>query len=120
MEVDKLDDTIRGEKSFGSTNLSPKRLVQATDTAPVGCILHANHFENEFFSQEDIGNHPRLLREEVMVSGIKIFKIRQTNYEPSLIEKVEQAGREDQEWCEKKAQQNQRMSLGQELPKNWQ
>jgi len=100
--------------------LSPKRLVQTMDTLPVVCILQANHIENEFFGQEDINNHPRLLLEQVMVSSMTISKIVLTNYEPSLIAKVVRAGSEDQEWCERKVELNQRISLGQELPKNWQ
>jgi len=120
MEVDELEDTIRGEEGLGSTDLSPRRLVQAMDTPPVACIHQANHIENEFFGQEDINNHPRLLLEQVMVSSMTISKIVLTNYEPSLIAKVVRAGSEDQEWCEKKVELNQRISLGQALPKNWQ
>ena len=97
MEVDELEDTIRGKGGFGSTDLSPKRLVQAMDTPPVLCILQANHVDNEFFGQEDINNHPRLLHEQVMVSSMTISKIVLTNYEPSLIAKVVRAGSEDQE-----------------------
>ena len=59
------------------------------------CILQANHIENEFFGQEDINNHPRLLGEQVMVSSMTSSKIILTNYEPDLIEKVERAGRDD-------------------------
>jgi len=119
MEVDKLDDTIREKEGFGSTNLSPKRLVQTADTQPVVCILHANQVDNEFFGQEDINNYPRLLLEQVMVSCMTISKIVLTNYEPSLIAKVVRAGSEDQEWCERKVELNQRISLRQELLKNW-
>jgi len=54
-----------------------------------------------------------------MVSSMTISKIVRTNYEPSLIVKVVRAGSEDQEWCERKVELNQRISLGQELPKNW-
>jgi len=39
MEADKLDDTIQGEKGFGWMDLSPKRVVQATDIPPVVCLL---------------------------------------------------------------------------------
>jgi len=120
MEVDKLDDTIRGEEGFGSTDLSPKRLVQMADTPPVVCILQANYVDNEFFGQEDINNHPRLLLEQVMVSSMTISKIVLTNYEPSIIAKVVRTGSKDQEWCTRKVELNQRISLGQELPKNWQ
>jgi len=120
MEVDKLEDTIPGEGGFGSTDLSPKRLVQTADTPPVVCILQANHVENEFFGQEDINNHARLLLELVMVSSMTISKIVLTNYETNLIAKVVRAGSEDQEWCERKVELKGRISLGQELPKNWQ
>ena len=47
MEVDKLGDIIQDKEGVGSTNLSPKRLVQATDTPPVVCILQANHHQQK-------------------------------------------------------------------------
>jgi len=51
---------------------------------------------------------------------MRISTIILANNEPDLIEKVEQAGKQDQEWCEKKVKLSQRTSQGQEAPKNWQ
>jgi len=104
VERDKMYDTIRGKMGFGRTDLSPKRLVQAMDTPPVVSIPQEKHIEKKLLGQEDINNHPRLLREQVMVSSMTISKIIGTNYEPDLIEPVEGAGRGDQEWCEKKVE----------------
>ena len=84
------------------------------------CILQANHIENEFFGQEDINNHPRLLYEQVMVSSMTISRIILTNYESDLIENVEQAGRDDQQWGENNAELKRRASQGEEPTKNWQ
>ena len=120
MEVDERDDTIRGEEGFGSTHLSLKRLVQIMEIQPMVCILQANHIENEFLGQEDINNHLRLQLEQVIVSSMTFSKIVLTNYKPSLIAQVVRAGSEDQKWCERKVELNQRISLGRELTKNWQ
>jgi len=88
------------------------------DTPPVVCILQGNHIENEFFGQEDINHHPRLLRDQVMVSSMRISQIILTNYESDRIENVEQAGRGDHEWCKKEVELSRRINQEQEAPKN--
>ena len=88
MEVDELEDTSRGETGFGSTDLSPKRLIQVIDTSPIVCQLQVDYTDNELFESEDLKNYPGLLQEQVMVSSMTISKVMLTNYEPELLSKV--------------------------------
>ena len=55
-----------------------------------------------------------------MVSSVTISKVILTNYEPNLLTKVENAGKEDRDWCEQRNELKTRMSRGQESPRNWQ
>ena len=42
MEVDELDETERGTKGFGSTDLGPKRLITTKETKITMCFLNLN------------------------------------------------------------------------------
>jgi len=98
MEVDNLQITDRGDKGFGSTDLSPKRTIAVEQVQPIMCQLHADSRENRLFSESDIGRNPWLLQEEVMVSSAMISKALLQEYELELLEEVREASNHDLEW----------------------
>ena len=55
-------------KGFGSSDMSPKRSIQADEERIDISFLYASREENEFFEATDIGQHPQLLEEEEMLS----------------------------------------------------
>jgi len=55
MKVDNLQITDRGNKGFGSTDLSPKRTIAVEQVPPIMCQLYADSRENTLFSESDIG-----------------------------------------------------------------
>jgi len=55
LEVDHLQITDRGNKGFGSTDLSPKRTIAVEQVQPIMCQLYADSRENRLFSENDIG-----------------------------------------------------------------
>jgi len=67
-KVDELELTERGDTGFGSTDMSPKRTIPVTDTQPLIYLQQADSSNNEYFDVEDIGNHPRLSQEPVLMS----------------------------------------------------
>src|ERR1700712_2097282 len=69
MEVDQLEKTARAEGGFGSTDLSPKRAATVVETPTMICFLQADKRNNEFFDTEEMGRHPRLLKEPVLMSS---------------------------------------------------
>ena len=69
MEVDDLKVTERAGKGFGSTDMSPKRITLVTDCKPMICFLQADQRNNEYFDAEDMGRHPRLRKEHVLMSS---------------------------------------------------
>jgi len=58
MEVDHVQITNRGNKGFGSTDLSPKRTITVEQVQPIMCQLYADSRENRLFSENDIGQNP--------------------------------------------------------------
>jgi len=95
MEVDHLRITDRGNKGFGSTDLSLKRTISVEQVQPIMCQLYADRGENRLFSECDIGRNPWLLQEEVMVSSLVISKALLQEYEPELLEEVQNTSKAD-------------------------
>ena len=103
-EVDNLKNTERADRGFGSTDLSPKRTTPVADCKPMICFLQANHKDNEYFDAEDMGRHPRLLKEHVLMSSAIISQVETTNFDVEFITKVRMASEEDQDWQERKTE----------------
>jgi len=93
MEVDHLKITDRGNKGFGSTDLSPTPTIGVEQVQPIMCQLYADSRENRLFSKGDIGRNPWLLQEEGIVSSAIISKARLQEYELELLEDVREASR---------------------------
>jgi len=120
MEVDNLQITDRGNKGFGSTDLSPKRTIAVQQVQPIMCQLYADSRENRLFSENDIGRNPWLLQEEVMVSSAMISKALLQEYELDLLEEVREASNRDLEWLSREATLKDLITRNKELPTSWQ
>jgi len=120
MEVDNLQKTDRGNKGFGSTDLSPKRTIAVEQVQPIMCQVYANTRENRLFSENDIGRNSWLLQEQVMVSSAMISKALLQEYELELLEKVREGFRNDLEWLSREATLKDLITHDKELPTNWQ
>jgi len=120
MEVDNLQITDRGNKGFGSIDLSPKRTIAVKQVQPIMCQLYADSRENRLFSENDIGRNPWLLQEEVMVSSAMISKALLQEYELDLLEEVRQASNHDLEWLSREATLKDLITRDKELPASWQ
>jgi hypothetical protein len=119
MEVDELVTTDRGTKGFGSTDLSPKRVVEGKESHVMLCFLYPDSRQNEFFDQTDIDTHPRLSDQKTMLSTEMIHAIQIQALDKTFLEKVKLAGEEDEGWKERKDELSRLMEKGKELPKNW-
>ena len=120
MEVDNLEVTERAEGGSGSTDISPKRITLVLDYKLIICFLQANHKDNEYFDAEDMGRHPRLLKEHTLMSSVIILQVEETNFDAGLITKVLAASENEQEWQEKRTEFERLENEGKELTKNWQ
>jgi len=120
MEVDNLQITDRGNKGFGSTDLSLKRTIAVEQVQPIMCQLYADSRENRLFSENDIGRNPGLHQEEVMVSSAMISKALLQEYELKLLEEVREASNRDLEWLSREVTLKDLITRGKELPTSWQ
>jgi len=119
MEVDELELTERVDSGFGSTDMSPKRTISVTDAQPMICFLQADSNNNEYFDVEDIGNHPRLRQEHVLMSRAIMSQVEMKVFEADFIARVVAASERDQEWTARKGELERLENEGKEFPKNW-
>jgi len=118
MEVDKLELTDRANSGIGSTDMSTKRTISVTYAQPMVCFLQAQSSNNEYFNIEDIGNHPRLRQEYVLMSSAIISQAEMKAFEVDFIATVVAASERDQEWTASKRELEKLENKGQELQKN--
>ena len=88
MAIDELDETERGTKSFGSTDLGPKRLITTKETKVTMCCLNPNPEYKEYLDDEDIKRNPRLRQEVVMVSNAIIPAIHMQTMDKSFLNRI--------------------------------
>ena len=119
MEVDQLETTERAEGGFGSTDLSPKRTATVVESALIICFLHADKRNNEFFDTEDMGKHPRLMKEHVLMSSAIISQVEMRTFNVELLNRVITASGVDQDWLERKAELDRLENEGREFPPHW-
>ena len=96
-EVAQLEPTERTDGGFGSTDLSPTRTATVVESAPMICFLQADKRKNEFFDTEDMGKHPRLMKEHVLMSSAIISQVEMRTFNVELLNRVLTASGEDQE-----------------------
>jgi len=119
MEVDELKLTERADSGFWSTDMSPKRTISVTHAQPMICFLQADSNNNKYFDVEDIGNHPRLRQEQVLMSSAIISQVEMKVFEADFIGTVVKASKRDQEWTARKRELERLENEGKESPKNW-
>jgi len=118
-EVDELELRERPDSGFGSTDMSPKRPISVTDAQPMICFLQADSSNNEYFDVEDIGNHPRLRQEHVLMSSAIIRQGEMKVFKADFITTVVAASERDQEWTAQKRKLDRLENEGKEFPNNW-
>jgi len=119
MEVDELELTERADSGFGSTDISPQRTISVTVAHPMICFLQADSNKNKYFDVEDIGNHPRLRQEHVLMSSAIISQVEMKVFEADFIATVVVASQRDQEWTTREGELEKLENEGKEFPKNW-
>jgi len=98
MEVDDLGITERGKMGFGASDMNPKQSIRAQEEEVKICFLHTATSENEFFREGDIGYHPRLIKENEMLSCVHVSAALMRTMNDSFLDKINVAGKEDEKW----------------------
>ena len=115
MKVDRLETTVRADGRFASIDLLPKRTLMAVESAPMICFLLADKRNNEFFDTKDMGKHPRLRKEHVLMSSAIILQVEMRTFNVELLNRVLTASGEDQEWMERKRELDRLEKEGKEV-----
>ena len=84
------------------------------------CFLQADKRNNEFFDTEDMGKHPRLMKEHVLMSSAIISQVEMRTFNVELLSnRVLTASGEDQDWLERKRELDRLENEGREFPSHW-
>jgi len=83
------------------------------------CFLQAHYSNNEYFNVEDIGNHPRLRQEHVLISSAIIAELEMKVFEADIISRVVTASECELEWTARKRELEREENEGKKFPNNW-
>ena len=119
MEIEELDETERGTKGFGSTDLVPKRLITTKEIKVAMCFLNLNREYTEYLDNEDIETNPRLRQEVVMLSNAIIAAVDMQTMAKSFLNKIRMAGKEDDSWRARIEELSRLKDKNEALPKHW-
>ena len=119
MEIDELDETERGTKGFGSTDLGPKRLTTTKETKVTMCFLNPNPEYNEYLDDKDIETNRRLRQEVVMLSNAIIAAVHMQTMDELFLNRIRMAGKEDDSWLARKEELGRLKDKNEALPKHW-
>jgi len=119
MEVDDLGITERGKIGFRSSDMNPKRSITAKEEEVKIGFLHTDISENEFFSQSDIGHHPRLMKEKQMLSRADVSAALTQTMNDSFLDKIRVAGKEDEKWQGRGRELVRLRESGKKMPDEW-
>jgi len=78
--------------------MNPKRSIPAKEDEVKICFLHTETSEKEFFSAADICYHPRLMKENEMLSSAHVDAALTRTMNDSFLDKIRVAGKEDKKW----------------------
>ena len=119
MEIDELDETERGTKGFGATDLGPKTLITTKETKITVCFLNPNPEYNKYLDDEDIETNPRLRQEVVMLSNAIIATVHMQTMDEAFLNRIRMAGKEDDSCLGRKEELSRLKDKNEVLPKHW-
>jgi len=119
MEVDDVETSERGKSGFGSSDLSPMQSITAKEEGAKICFLQAETNNNEFFSAADIGYHPRLMKERVMLSSAQVNAALTRTMNDAFLDKSRVAGKEDERWQNRGRELVMFRECGKKMPDEW-
>ena len=119
MEIDNLEDTARGTRRFGSSDIAPKRLITCEELKVKICFLTPDQLDHSYFDEEDIHTHASLRDEVTMLSSAMIAAIQVQNMYNSFLDRIRTAGKEDDSWTARKEELSQLKEKREPIPKHW-
>ena len=119
MVVDKLVETERGTQGFGSTDLSPKRLITSKEHKIMMCFLHPDPRNNTFYDEEDIITHADMTKEVTLLSNAIIAAVQMQTMDETFLNSIRMPGKDDDAWMKRKGELSGMKKQNEQLPKHW-
>jgi len=119
MAIDNLEDTERGTRGFGSSDIGPKQLIKCEELKVKMCFLNPNLQDNSYFDEEDIPTHASLRDKVTILSSAMIAAIQMQSMDDSFLDRIRAAGKEDDTWTARKEELSQLKERRDTLPKRW-
>jgi len=119
MKIDNLEDTARGTKGFGSTDIGPKRLITCEELKVKMCFLNPDPQDNSYFDKENIHTHASLRDEITRLSSAMIATLQMQAMDVSFLDRIRTAGKEDDSWTSRKRELSQLKEKRQTLRRHW-
>jgi len=117
--IENLEDTDKGSRGFGSSDIALKRLITCEELKVKMCFLNPNPQDNSYFDEEDIQTQASLLDEVIMLSSAMIAAIQMQTMDDSFLDRIRAAGKEDDTWTAPKEELSQLKERRETLPKHW-
>ena len=117
--VDKLVETERGTRVFGSTDLGPKRLITSKEHKIMMCFLHPDPKNNTVYDEEDILTHAYKTRKVTLLSNAIIAAVQMQIMDETFLNRIRMAGKDDDTWTRRKEELSRMKERNEQLPKNW-
>ena len=114
-----LVETEHGTKGFGSSDVGPKRLITVEEQKVMMCFLYPDSRNNSYYDKEDIHTHTDLTQEVTMLSRAMIATVQMQTMNDSFLDRIREAGKEDETWAERKGELSRLKERQEPLPKNW-
>ena len=114
MEVDRLDETERAGKGFGSTGSG----LELKEVQPTICFLQADG-NHQFYDSSDMDHHPILCKGQTLLSNAIITKANLRKFEEGFLLSVREAAEMDESWKLRKKELENLKEKRKELPKQW-
>ena len=114
-----LVETEHGTKGFGSSDVGPKRLITVEEQKVMMCFLYPDSRNNSYYDKEDIHTHTDLTQEITMLSRAMIATVQMQTMNDSFLDRIREAGKEDEAWAERKGELSRLKESQEPLPKNW-
>ena len=119
MEIDNLEDTERGTRGFGLSDIGPKRLIMCEELKVKMRFLNPDQQNNSYFDEEDIHTHWSPGDELTMLSSAMSAAIQMQAMDDSFLERIRTAGKEDDTSTARKEELKQLKEKREIFRKHW-
>ena len=84
------------------------------------CFLHSDPWNNIYYDVEDILTHGDMTTEVTFLSNVPIAAVQMQTMHETFLDRIRMAGKNDDNWKERKRELRRMKEQNEQVPKNWQ